>query len=72
MNTPDSNGEFHPTVPSPFQGWIFLVLVENNETGVVCTSQLKSFTTESDAQDYAGTFTQHWITTRIVLLPVNE
>ena len=66
------NTELHPAVPPEFKGGMFLVLVENNETGVVCTSQLKLFTTESDAQDYAGTFTQHWITTRIVLLPVNE
>lgn len=72
MNTLDSNGEFHPTVPPPFRGGMFLVLVENNETGLVCTSQLKLFTTEPAAQDYASTFTQHWITTRIVLLPVNE
>ena len=71
MNELDNNGELHPVVPPPFQGGIFLVLVQNNETHEVYTSQLKVFTTESDAQWYASTFTQHWITARIILLPVN-
>lgn len=72
MNEHDSNGELHPVVPSKFNGGIFLVLVQNNETHEVYTAQLKAFTTESQAQYYASTFTQHWITTRIILLPIDE
>lgn len=72
MNEPDSNGELHPAVPPEFKGGIFLVLVQNNDTHEVYTAQLKAFTAESDAQWYASTFTQHWITARIILLPVNK
>lgn len=72
MNEPDSNGELPPVIPSEFNGGVFLVLVQNNETHEVYTAQLKAFTTESGAQYYASTFIQHWITTRIILLPVNE
>lgn len=72
MNEPDSNGELHPVTPSEFNGGVFLVLVQNNETNAVYTTQLKAFTTESEAQYYASTFTQHWITARIILLPINE
>ena len=72
MNEPDSDGELHPVTPSEFNGSVFLVLVQNNETHEVYTAQLKAFTAESGAQCYASTFTQHWITTRIILLPVNE
>lgn len=68
----DSDGELHPTVPPEFKGGIFLVLVQNNETNAVYTNQLGAFTTESEAQYYASTFTQHWITARIILLPINE
>jgi hypothetical protein len=72
MNEHDSNNELHPIVPSEFNGGIFLVLVQNNETHEVYTGQLKAFTTESGAEYYASTFTQHWITARIILLPINE
>ena len=72
MNLEDENGELHPVIPSEFKGGVFLVLVQNNETHEVYTAQLKAFTTESGAQYYASTFTQHWITTRIILLPINE
>ena len=66
----DSNGELHPTVPPMFNGGIFLVLVQNNETNEVYTTRIRGFTSESDAQDYASTFTQHWITTKVLLLPI--
>lgn len=72
MNEYDSSGELHPVIPPEFKSGIFLVLVQNNETHEVYTAQLKAFTTESEAQYYASTFTQHWITARIILLPVNE
>ena len=72
MTERDSNGELHPVVPPKFEGGVFLVLVQNNETHEVYTAQLKAFTTESGAQYYASTFTQHWITARIILLPINE
>jgi hypothetical protein len=72
MNREDENSELHPIVPSEFNGGIFLVLVQNNETHEVYTAQLKAFTTESGAEYYASTFTQHWITARIILLPINE
>ena len=72
MNEPDSNNELHPVTPSEFKGGVFLVLVQNNETHEVYTAQLKAFTTESGAQYYASTFTQHWITARIILLPINK
>ena len=66
----DSNGELHPTVPPMFNGGIFLVLVQNNETNEVYTTRIRGFTSESDAQDYASTFTQHWISARVLLLPI--
>ena len=72
MNEHDSNNELHPVVPTKFNGGVFLVLVQNNKTHEVYTAQLKAFTTESDAQYYANTFTQHWITARIILLPINK
>lgn len=72
MNEHDSNGELHPVTPPEFKGGIFLVLVQNNETHEVYTAQLKAFTTETEAQYYASTFTQHWITARIILLPIDE
>lgn len=70
MNEHDSNGELHPTIPPMFNGGIFLVLVQNNETNEVYTTRMRGFTSESDAQDYASTFTQHWISTRVLLLPI--
>ena len=66
----DSSGELHPTVPPMFNGGIFLVLVQNNETNEVYTTRIRGFTSESDAQDYASTFTQHWISARVLLLPI--
>lgn len=69
MNKPDSNGEFHPVVLPAFKGGIFLVIVQNNESGENYTQHFRLFYTESDAEKYAATFTQHWITTKIVLLP---
>ena len=65
----DSNGELHLVVPPAFSGGIFLVLVQNNETGENYTEHFMLFHTETDAERYAATFTQHWITTKIVLLP---
>lgn len=70
MTQEDENGEHHPVVPPPFGRCIFLVLVQNNETHEVYTAQLKAFKREGDAQDYANTFGQHWITARILLLPI--
>lgn len=70
MNREDSNGELHPTIPPMFNGGIFFVLVQNNETHEVYTTELRAFTVESEAEDYAGTFTQHWITARVLLLPI--
>lgn len=70
MNQEDENGELHPTIPPMFNGGIFFVLVQNNETNEVYTTKLRGFTSESDAQDYAGTFTQHWISARVLLLPI--
>lgn len=72
MNEHDSNNELHPVTSPEFKGGVFLVLAQNNETNAVYTSELRAFATESDAQYYASTFTQHWITARIILLPVNE
>ena len=66
----DSNGELHPTIPPMFNGGVFFVLVQNNETNEVYTTRIRGFTSESDAQDYASTFTQHWITTKVLLLPI--
>lgn len=66
----DSNGELRPTVPPMFNGGIFLVLVQNNETNEVYTTRIRGFTSESYAQDYANTFTQHWISARVLLLPI--
>lgn len=66
----DENGELHPVVPPSFKGGIFLVLVQNNETSEVYTTELRAFTSESDAQNYASTFTQHWISVRVLLLPI--
>lgn len=70
MNKTDTKGELHPVVPSKFNGGVFLVLVQNNETHAVYTAQLKAFEREGDAQDYVNTFTQHWIMARILLLPI--
>ncbi len=70
MNEPDSNNELHPAVPPEFKGSIFLVLVQNNETEEVYLARLRAFTVESEAQAYARSFTQHWIRTRIILLPI--
>lgn len=66
----DENGELRPTVPPMFNGGIFFVLVQNNETNEVYTTKIRGFTSESDAQDYASTFTQHWISARVLLLPI--
>lgn len=66
----DENDELHPAVPPMFNGGIFFVLVQNNETNEVYTARLRGFTSESDAQDYASTFTQHWISTKVLLLPI--
>lgn len=66
----DENGELHPVAPPKFEGGIFLVLVQNNETNEVYTTRIRGFTSESDAQDYASTFTQHWISTKVLLLPI--
>lgn len=70
MNEKDSNNELHPVVPPEFKGLVFLVLVQNNETNEVYTTRIRGFTSESDAQDYASTFTQHWISARVLLLPI--
>ena len=70
MNQEDENGELHPTTPPMFNGGIFLVLVQNNETNEVYTTELRAFTSESDAQNYASGFTQHWIAARVLLLPI--
>lgn len=70
MTKRDSNGELHPIIPPMFNGGIFLVLVQNNETNEVYTTRIRGFTSESDAQDYASTFTQHWISARVLLLPI--
>lgn len=66
----DSNGELHPVLPPKFKGGIFLVLVQNNETEEVYLARLRAFTVESDAQAYANSFTEHWIRTRIILVPI--
>lgn len=66
----DENGELHPAIPPMFNGGIFLVLVQNNETNEVYTTRIRGFTSESDAQDYASTFTQHWISAKVLLLPI--
>lgn len=66
----DSNGELRTTIPPMFNGGVFFVLVQNNETNEVYTTKLRAFTSESDALDYAGTFTQHWISARVLLLPI--
>lgn len=65
----NEKGEPHPVVPPKFEGGVFLVIVQNNETGENYTQHFRLFNTESDAEDYAATFTQHWITAKIVLLP---
>lgn len=70
MNQEDENGKLHQVVPPPFSGGIFLVLVQNNETREVYTTQLRAFTVEGEAQDYANSFTQHWIMARVILLPI--
>ena len=70
MNERDTNDEFHPVVPPEFKGSIFLVLVQNNETEKVYLARLMAFTVESEAQAYARSFAQHWIRTRIILLPI--
>ena len=70
MNREDENGELHPVTLPEFKGGIFLVLVQNNETHEVYATRLRGFTSESDAQDYASTFTQHWISARVLLLPI--
>lgn len=70
MTEEDSNGELHLAVPPMFNGGIFFVLVQNNETNEVYTTKLRAFTSESDALDYAGTFTQYWISARVLLLPI--
>lgn len=70
MNREDENGELHPVTPSEFKGGIFIVLVQNNETHEVYTTELRAFTVESEAENYAGTFTQHWISARVLLLPI--
>lgn len=66
----DSNSELHPVPPPEFKGGIFLVLVQNNETEEVYLARLRAFTVESDAQAYANSFTEHWIRTRIILVPI--
>lgn len=70
MTQEDSNGELHPAIPPMFSGGIFFVLVQNNETNEVYTTRIRGFTSESDAHDYASTFTQHWISTKVLLLPI--
>lgn len=70
MSEEDSNGELHPTIPPMFNGGIFFVLVQNNETEEVYLARLRAFTEESEAQAYARSFTQHWIRTRVMLLPI--
>lgn len=70
MNQEDEDGELHPVTPPEFKGGIFLVLVQNNETNEVYTTRIRGFTSESDAQDYASTFTQHWISAKVLLLPI--
>ena len=65
----DEKGELHPVVPSKFEGGVFLVIVQNNESGENYTQYFRLFNMESDAEKYAATFTQYWITTKIVLLP---
>lgn len=67
---PKDNYPLHPAIPQRFKGGIFLVLVQNNETHEVYTTELRGFTVESEAEDYANSFTQHWITARIILLPI--
>lgn len=66
----DSNGKLHQAIPPRFKGGIFFVLVQNNETNEVYTTKLRGFTSESEANDYANTFTQYWIIARVILLPI--
>lgn len=64
----DSNGELHPVVPPTLTGrHVFIVVIENNETGEVYKENIKAFDREGDAQDYANTYTQHWVNATILL-----
>lgn len=68
----DSNGELHPEVPPLFTGnYVFIVVIENNETGEVYKENIKAFAREIDAQDYANSYTQHWVDATILLKKIN-
>lgn len=67
----DENGELHPEVPRPLGDCKFLVTVQNNETGELYTDHFALFTHESSALDYAKSFNQHWIVTKVLLIPVD-
>lgn len=72
MNQEDENGELHPAVPPTFTGdYVYIVVIENNETGEVYKENIKAFGRESDAQDYANSYTQHWVNATILLKKIN-
>lgn len=68
----DSNGELHLTVPPDFTGrHVYIVVIENNETGEVYKENIKAFDREIDAQEYANSYTQHWVDATILLKKIN-
>lgn len=72
MNEPDTNDELHPAVPPTFTGrYVYIVVIENNETGEVYKENIKAFANESDAQDYANSYTQHWVDATMLLKKIN-
>lgn len=72
MNQVDENGELHPAVPPAFTGrYVYLVVIENNETGEVYKENIKVFACESDAQEYANSYTQHWVDATILLKKID-
>lgn len=71
MSKTDSNGELHPTIPRALGECKFLVIVQNNETGELYTSHFALFSTETLALNYAKSFDMHWITTKVLLIPVD-
>ena len=67
----DENGELHPTTQRELGELKFLVIVQNNETGELYTSHFALFSSETPALNYAKSFDMHWITTKVLLIPVD-
>jgi hypothetical protein len=69
MTERDSNGELHPVVPHPFEGGVFLVIVQDDKTATI--EKLEAFERESDALNYAKSLDKSKLKSTLHLLKVH-